>query len=108
MNIHEATELLPHHDGRPGFLDGRTTSSEALMTWDPKYPTLVILGMQREELHYARDCRPHLLAYQASPRYRHSRFDGTNFRFGGHVFEPREMEALDTWVKYYAGPSLFM
>lgn len=108
MNIHEATELLPYHDNQPGFLDGRTTSSEALMTWDPKDPALVILGMLREELHYAKSVRPHFLAWLGETNYRHSRFDGTDFRFGGHVFEPREMEALDCWIKYYAGPSLFI
>lgn len=108
MNIHQATELLPHHEDRPGFLDGRTTSSEALMTWDPGAPTLIILGMRREELHYAKDCRPHIIEFLSNPAFRSPHYNGNMFRFGGHVFERREMRALDCWIKYYAGPSLFM
>lgn len=108
MNIYEARILLPVTDDSI-TLRGHTGNTEASVEWYPKAPEIVILGCQPEALHYAVQVLPVLKAVRANPRrYQGKRYEHGRFEFGDHVFDLEEIEALDCWIKYYAGPSLFM
>lgn len=108
MNIYRAREILPvRSDGVA--LNGRTHLTEAIIIWRADFnPHIVRLGDQEKAYSYAGDCLRVLDAVRNNRRYRGEHYDGDYFRFGGHVFNQEEMEALDCWIKYYAGPSLFM
>lgn len=108
MNIYKAQTILPvRTDGVS--LNGRTNITEAIVIWRPDFNQHIVrLGDQEKAYSYAGDCLPVLNAVQKNSRYHGEHYDGEYFRFGGHVFKQEEIEALDCWIKYYAGPSLFM
>lgn len=109
MNIYEAGQILRAKEIK---LDGRADLTEAIIRWDPENPTMVSLGDIPEVLNYATQVRPILDKVRVAPTARLNIpgryfYEDKYFRFGGHVFVIEELEALDTWINYYAGPSVF-